>query len=83
MLMQSRAPAARVYRSRERKNENLRRSYRSARAAQGVMAKKVQRNGSRHIYRLPIKLACEQCTFSGAPAHHLTVTFEVTSPATV
>ena len=66
MLMLSRTPAARVYRSRERKNENLRRSYRSARAAQGVMAKKVQRNGSRHIYRLPIKLACEQCTFNGA-----------------
>ena len=49
MLMLSRAPAARVYRSRERKNENLRRSYRSARAAQGVMAKKVQRNGSRQM----------------------------------
>jgi hypothetical protein len=40
MLMLSRAPAARVYRSRERKNEKLRRLYRSARAAQGVMGKK-------------------------------------------
>src|ERR1035441_4859913 len=49
MLMLSRAPAARVYRSRERKNENLRRSYRSARAAQSVTDKKVQRNGSRQM----------------------------------
>jgi hypothetical protein len=49
MLMLSRAPAARVYRSRERKNENLRRSYRSARAAQSVTGKKVQRYGSRQM----------------------------------
>ena len=46
---------------------------------QGVTGKKVQWNGSRHIYRLPINLACEHCTFSGAPAHHRLVAHGVSA----